>query len=110
MSSYENKGISSNCEGVQIIEQCTEDTATTTLMSKPGTKSKVWQYFGFEVGEKGGIKDVNASVCCMGNCNARVKIKHSSTTNLYRHLKQHHPKEYELVKESNTHKCCSIRF
>ena len=44
MSCSENESNSSDyeeAEGVEIIEQCTEDTATTTLMNKPGTKSKV---------------------------------------------------------------------
>ena len=59
-------------------------------MNKPGTKSKVWQYFGFEVGDNGRIKDVNGPVCHIGSCSAHVKTKHSSTTNLYSHLKQHH--------------------
>ena len=84
-------------EGVEIVEQYSEDT-TTTLMNKPGTKSKVWQYFGFEVGEKGRVKDGNTPVCRIGSCSAHVKTKHSSTTNLYSHLKQHHPTEYELVR------------
>ena len=64
MSSSENESESSDfeeTEGIEIVEQCSEDTTIATLMNKAGTKSKVWQYFGFEVGEKGGVKDVNAS-------------------------------------------------
>lgn len=79
-------------EDLEVVEQpCeeSEDYTTTapdkTLASKPGTKSKVWQYFGLEVGENGRVKDVNSPVCRIGSCHAHVKTKHSSTTNLYSH-------------------------
>ena len=63
----------------------------------------VGQFFGLEVGENGGVKDPNTPVCRIGSCQARVKTKHSSTSNLYSHLKQHHPNEYELVRPNKIH-------
>ena len=53
---------------------------------------------GLEARKNSGVKDPNTSVCCIGSCQVRVKTKHSSTSNLYTHLKQHHPNEYELVR------------
>ena len=53
--------------------------------------------FGLEARKNGGVKDPNTPVCHIESCQVRVKTKHSSTSNLYTHLKQHHPNEYELV-------------
>lgn len=88
-------------EDTNDVEEVEEDTSagsTESLTSKAKTKAKVWQYFGLEVGQTGEIRDINTPICRIGDCHARVKTKHSSTTNLYSHLKQHHPKEYEAVR------------
>ena len=50
------------------------------------------------MGDNGAVKYINTPVCRIGSCHARVKTKHSSTSNLYSHLKQNHPSEYELVR------------
>ena len=87
----------------EVVEQTVEEIENTviatkdSLRSKAGTKSKVWQYFGLEVGENGGVKDPNTPVCRIGSCQVHLKTKHSSISNLYSYLKPHHPNEYELV-------------
>ena len=74
---------------VKIVEEVDKTlNSTESLTSKPKTKAKVWQYFGLEVDNTGEIRDINTPVCWIGNCHACVKTtKHSSTTNLYSHLK-----------------------
>ena len=52
-----------------------------------------------KLGENGGVKNVvNILVCHIESCHARVKTKHSSISNLYSLLKQHHPSEYKFVR------------
>ena len=87
-------------DGLELVpESSNEGTSSSTrptLGAKTGTKSKVWQYFGIEIEEIGRCKDINTPVCRL--CGDSVKTKHSSTSNLYSHLKVHHPTEYEFVR------------
>ena len=61
------------------------------LVKKRNTKAAVWQYFRLET-ELDMVKDPDLLVCRV--CHVRVKTKHANTSNLYSHLKKHHPIEY----------------
>ena len=41
----------------------------------------------------GMVKDPDLPVCQV--CHVRIKTKHANTSNLYSHLKKHHPIEYQ---------------
>ena len=78
--------------------QESESTSSVSLVTKVNVKAAVWRYFGMETDEHGVVKDVDLPVCKIDGCLTRVKTKHSNTTNLYSHLKKHHPIEYEAVR------------
>lgn len=51
--------------------------------------------FGMET-ESGAVKDQDLPVCRV--CHVCVKTKNINTSNLYSHLKKHHPIEYQAVR------------
>ena len=68
------------------------------LISKPGkTKSPVWSYFGFVPGGDGKPNDLQKPVC--KKCYNTVATKGSNTTNLFQHLKLHHPIIFKSVRD-----------
>ena len=61
------------------------------LVKKKGTKSIVWQYFGFEADEQNIPKqDLEDQPVC----NKRIRAKHGNLSNLLAHLRDNHPEEY----------------
>lgn len=62
------------------------------LVAKKKTRSPIWQFFGFQPNQNGEPKDPNNATCRL--CRGQVVAKDSSTTNLFLHLKIHHPPEY----------------
>ena len=70
------------------------------LTSKKNTKSPVWQYFALRTNEEGGVikQDVDKPVC--KTCGKSVNAKSSNTTNLFQHLREHHPSLYAEVTPS----------
>jgi len=54
------------------------------LVSNPGTKSNVWDYFGLKKWSNGEIVDNGAAV--RRSCRKTVAAKHVNTSNLLAHL------------------------
>ena len=67
-------------------------------VSKTGTKSKAWDYFGLQKGEDGKLFDDGCAIC--RTCCGRVKAKYDNTLNLLSHLKSHHPSLYQEAMKS----------
>ena len=92
---------STNDESESDKELTSEDVpsgdSSHVLTAKPNAKASVWRFFGLET-DGHVIKDTNTPVCRIGNCRMKVKTKQSSTSNLYSHLKKHHPREYKAVR------------
>ena len=55
------------------------------LVSKSGTKSVVWDFFGLELGKDGKPVDDGSAIC--RSCRKRVLAKHGNTSNLLAHLR-----------------------
>ena len=60
----------------------------TDLVSKPGTKSIVWDYFGLKKGANGEIVDDGTATC--RSCRKAVQAKQGNTSNLLAHMRIHH--------------------
>ena len=74
---------------------------TEELLSKSGTKGKVWDYFGLQKGADGKPLNDRSAVCRI--CCACVKAKYGNTSNLMSHLKTNHPSLYqEVIKSGKT--------
>ena len=71
--------------------------ASVYLLPSPMPRLAFGVFFGLKT-DGHVIKDANTPVCRIGSCRMKVKTKHSSTSNLYSHLKKHHPREYEAVR------------
>ena len=61
----------------------------------PGSKSKIWKYFGF-LSEYDGTVKVTPDEAICELCNERIK-RLNNTTNLLTHLKRHHCIEYDEI-------------
>ena len=69
------------------------------LVSKSGTKSVVWQYFGLRKGTDGVAIDDGTAVC--HSCRKTVSAKHGNTSNLLAHLCIHHGNFHTEVTATN---------
>ena len=65
--------------------------SSRSLVSKPGTKSVVWEYFGVW-SENGKIVDDGIAVC--RSCRRNVVAKQGNTSNVLSHLRTRHSKLY----------------
>jgi len=65
------------------------------LISKRNTKAFIWKYFRFEPNEKGNPQSKDQPKCCP--CQLEIAAKDGNISNLYSHLKNKHPKEYDIV-------------
>lgn len=72
-------------------------TSAPTLIRKSNAKSPAWDYFGLRVDEKGKVVKCTADKPICKKCGREVPAKGGSTTNLFRHLEDHHPKLYDEV-------------
>ena len=66
------------------------------VVSKKNTSSPVWTYFGFEADKVGNPKNEQVAICRL--CEKHVSTKASNTSNLFSHLRYHHPAEYNMVR------------
>ena len=80
------------------IDEGTSSIPADRLVNRPNTKVAVWQCFGLETDERSVIKSQELLVGKVGSCRAQVKIKYGSMSNLYSHLRMHHPREYQAVR------------
>ena len=58
------------------------------LVSKSGTKSVVWDFFGLELRKDGKPVDDGSAIC--RSCRKRVLAKHGNTSNLLAHFRTCH--------------------
>ena len=64
---------------------------------KKKTKSSVWKEFGIRATEEGKIiMSEQSSPLCL-TCGKSVQAKGSNTTNLWQHLREHHPSVYAEI-------------
>ena len=66
------------------------------LVYKSRYKSVVWTLFGFKADSKGQPTDENRPICKL--CQQPIAVKGGNTSNLFSHLKTHHPKKYSELK------------
>jgi len=64
------------------------------VVKKKKTNSGVWQHFAFKATENGSVieNEQDRPICRF--CGKGVLAKASNTTNLYQHLREHHPTVY----------------
>ena len=70
-------------------------TGSVQIIAKQNTTSPVWRYFGLEVDENGQPKSMEDVICRA--CKDTVTAKGSNASNLYSHLRSHHPTMYSEV-------------
>ena len=70
-----------------------EPTQEAELVKKSRSKSVVWTLFGFKADSKGQPIDENKPICQL--CQHPIAVKGGNTSNLFSHLKNHHPKSWK---------------
>jgi len=94
-----------------VLEHTTEDVVASVvedsssepfndieLILKQNTKAFIWKYFDFELNEKGNLQSKDQPKCQL--CRLEIAAKDGNTTNLYSHLKNKHPEEYDIVQRA----------
>ena len=67
------------------------------------TKSSVWQHFGLRATEEGVLVEKERDNLICRSCGKRVQAKASNTTNLFQHLREHHPTLFaEIAPKAHT--------
>lgn len=67
------------------------NSASKELVNKKNVASPIWQFFGFKSDAKGEPEDITQAICKL--CTEVVLVRESQTTNLFVHLRTHHPAE-----------------
>ncbi|XP_055038585.2 uncharacterized protein [Misgurnus anguillicaudatus] len=65
-------------------------------------KSEVWKYFGYRKNEQGSLVEDNFPIC--KKCSRKVAVKHGNTSNMFSHLRNHHPIQFREITMSLTNK------
>lgn len=73
-------------------------TGEAELVSKPGTKAQVWEFFGLKKANDGSAID-DGNVYCRA-CRKKVVAKQGNTSNLQSHLRTNHPRIHAQLKGS----------
>ena len=85
----------------------TSSSSQINIVKKKNTKSPVWTFFGLKASDSGCVnkEDIDRPVC--RECGKSVLAKGGNTSNLFWHLKEHHPTLYLEVspksRKSSTH-------
>ncbi len=74
-------------------------SSSVRIVPKANTVSPVWIYFGLEADGQGKLISKEIAICRL--CNSRTSTKGGSTSNLFSHLKNHHPKDAYLKSASS---------
>ncbi len=74
------------------------------VVKKKNTKSSVWKEFGIRATEDGKViaSEQNSPLCL--TCGKSVQAKGSNTTNLWQHLREHHPSAYAEISSEKASK------
>ena len=107
MDYEEGEAVATGEEDTEAAEHGTSHCRTTS--KKNAKPAKSWKYFALETDKHRVVKNQDTPVCIVGTCRMHAKTKHSSTSNLYSHLRQHHPKEYEAVRPRESKEKASLR-
>ena len=96
MNLCDDDGEVSGEENSEENEEESKDGAEK-LISKPNTMSAVWSYFSIKAGQDGiPIRDEKDKPICL-LCKKMVPAKRSNTTNLFKHLQEHHADVYATI-------------
>ena len=88
-----------------VDEDVVEDSLSgslndSDLVSKWNMKAFIWRYFGFEPNETGNPRSKDHPKCRL--CQVEIAAKDGNTSNLYSHLKNKHPEQYDIVQRATT--------
>ena len=103
MSGVSGLELSGETEG-EASEKATtteeQELQEVELVKKTKSKSVVWTLFGFKADSRGQPIDENKPICQL--CQQTIAVKGGNTSNLFSHLKHHHPKKYSKLKAGST--------
>ena len=83
--------VARSADSTCMLKKMAEQVFGQCVAKKKNTKSSVWQHFSLLATEEGKVieKEQDRPIC-----RSRVLAKASNTTNLFQHLREHHPMIY----------------
>ncbi|GFW83386.1 zinc finger BED domain-containing protein 1 [Trichonephila clavipes] len=89
---------------MSVAHRTLECPVFSQLFPKKKSKSRAWEHFGLPANESGQIVSEDIAVCKL--CRSPVSAKCGSTSNLFGHLRLHHPLKFSEV--SNKSKVVTV--
>ncbi|GFY38587.1 t-complex protein 1 subunit delta [Trichonephila inaurata madagascariensis] len=80
---------------MSVAHRTLECPVFSQLLPKKKSKSRAWEHFGLPANESGQIVSQDIAVCKL--CWSPVSAKSGSTSNLFGHLRLHHPLKFSEV-------------
>ncbi|GFR11948.1 t-complex protein 1 subunit delta [Trichonephila clavata] len=80
---------------MSVAHRTLECPVFSQLLPKKKSKSRAWEHFGLPANESGQIVSEDIAVCKL--CRSPVSAKSGSTSNLFGHLRLHHPLKFSEV-------------
>ncbi|XP_056594328.1 uncharacterized protein LOC130413269 isoform X1 [Triplophysa dalaica] len=80
------------------------ERATPTTLYPPSKriKSEVWRYFGFRTNAEGSLVEDGFPIC--KKCGRKIAAKQGNTSNMFAHIRNHHPSEFMQITMSLSNK------
>ncbi|GFV05275.1 t-complex protein 1 subunit delta [Trichonephila clavipes] len=94
---------------MSVAHRTLECPVFSQLLPKKKSKSRAWEHFGLLANESGQIVSEDIAVCKL--CRSPVSAKSGSTSNLFGHLRLHHPLQFSEVSNKSkvvTRRQCNI--
>ena len=89
------------CVDQDVVEDSLSGSLNDSdLVSKRNMKAFIWRYFGFEPNETENPQSKDYPKCRL--CRVEIAAKDGNTSNLYSHLKNKHPEQYDIVQSATT--------
>ncbi|GFQ64486.1 zinc finger BED domain-containing protein 1 [Trichonephila clavata] len=93
---------------VSCCDRTLECPVFSQLLLKNKSKSRAWEHFGLPANESGQIVSEDIAVCKL--CRSPVSAKSGNTSNLFGHLRLHHPLKFSEVSNKSKVVTATVQY
>ncbi|GFX03134.1 t-complex protein 1 subunit delta [Trichonephila clavipes] len=93
---------------MSVVHRTLECPVFSQLLPKKKSKSRAWEHFGLPANESGQIVSEDIAVCKL--CRSPVSAKSGSTSNLFGHLRLHHPLQFPEVSNKSKVVAATVQY
>ncbi|GFW43200.1 zinc finger BED domain-containing protein 1 [Trichonephila clavipes] len=97
-----------NEKKMSVAHRTLECPVFSQLLPKKKSKSRAWEHFGLPANESGQIVSEDIAVCKL--CGSQFQQKSGSTSNLFGHLRLHHPLQFSEVSNKSKVVTATVQY